>query len=80
MAGSRVKYAVGQHVTVKTVSGTESGEITRLPVPPSDVLLDGSPYFVVNVYDVETHVTRDEIVGVIPDLKDIDAVEVWLKG
>lgn len=78
MARRGVKYAVGQHVRVQTSAGIEAGEITRLPVPPSDVLLTGSPYYVLNVFDVETHVHAHEILGAIPDLKDVGAVEAWL--
>lgn len=75
-----MKYAVGQHVRVRTVDGEETGEIVRLPVPPSDVLLTGSPYYLVNVYDVETPVLVEEIVEVVPDVRSIAAVEAWLEA
>lgn len=78
MARSRVTYTVGQHVRVKTSAGVEVGEIVRLPVPPSDVLLSGSPYYVLNVFDVETFVRGEEILGVVPNVRDPEAVEAWL--
>lgn len=72
------KYQLGQHVRVKTPDGIEAGEIVRLPVPPSDTLINGSPFYVLNVFDVETFVMPEEILEVIPDLSDVDAVEAWL--
>lgn len=80
MARSRVTYEVGQHVRVRTLDGVEAGAIVRLPVPPSDELINGSPYYVVNVFDVETFVEEGEILGVIPDVADIGAVESWLSA
>lgn len=74
------EYQLGQHVQVKTLDGVESGQIIRLPVPPSDVLLNGSPYYVLNVFDVETFVEQDEILGVIPDVRDPESVEAWLSA